>query len=110
MALFNPPLIKPGNKKCPNCGQSQWEHLWWTGWLLSKWHCSKCQSVLETDGWRWFLSSMARVVAYLAILLPIISLRPVPSWTILPAVATLAAVTVLAVWWFDSVRLKSTAK
>jgi hypothetical protein len=32
MALFNPPLYKPSNKKCPNCGHPHgWNCYWHSG-------------------------------------------------------------------------------
>jgi len=107
MASFNPPLSKPGSKRCPCCGQTQWGHLW-NAWFLSEWHCSKCQSVLGLDVRRNLMGGLARVAVYLAILLPIILLRPVPTWTFFVAIVTFAAMTAITVWWFDSVRLKST--
>lgn len=48
MAWFDPPLYKPRNKKCPNCGKGQWWHLF-TGPFWSNWQCTNCQSILGFD-------------------------------------------------------------
>jgi hypothetical protein len=109
MAWFNPPLNKRGNKRCPDCGKTQWGHLL-NGWFMSEWHCSECQAVLGVDGWRYLLSGLARVAVYSAILLSIILLRPVPTWTFLAAFVAFVAMTALIAWWFDSVKLKSTTR
>ena len=109
MAWFNPPLCKPGNKRCPSCGQTQWDHVL-NNWFYSKWHCSRCQSVLRLDVRRKLMGSLACAAGYSAILFPILLMRPLaPAWTLFPAIIAFVGMAVLTVWWFESVNLKSTS-
>jgi len=52
MALFDPPLNKLGNKKCPKCGDTgNWERLLLQT-LWSGWQCRKCHTRLRWSVWR----------------------------------------------------------
>lgn len=107
MALFEPPLYKPGNKRCPNCGKVQWRHLS-PGLLSSEWHCPKCQSVLGVDGWRLLLSSLARAVVYFAFFMAVILPRPIEIRRLAVAIIAFVGMWALVIWWLDSLKLKST--
>ncbi len=106
MALFNPPLYKPGNKKCPNCGRGQWFQL--NPLMLSSWswECRQCKAILEDDAGRSTLSWLFRTAF---VVLGILGLRPwdISGWFY---VAMVVGGLVVVTWWFDTVRLKETRK
>ena len=53
MAWFDPPLYKPGNLTCPNCGKHQGWYRAFGPWVWEgfdyRWECAGCQTVLNYD-------------------------------------------------------------
>ncbi len=104
MAL-GPPLYRPGNKRCPKCGKSQWWHLL-TGLSWRGWHCSGCRSSLDWDHRRQLVSYLLWVVFCAYVFVSSVFLQPWRVWHWVTFAALLAAVWFLR-WWLDSVRLIS---
>ena len=114
MALFDPPLYKPGNMKCPNCGHPEgWRYFWgrgrvfrWLG-LWREWRCSKCQSVLLYDSrrrWVWVVPWLTVIIGW-----NVIVVMTEPSWPVLLIEAfVLFAIVCLAWQWFESFKLIKT--
>lgn len=101
MAWFDPPLYKPGKKKCPSCGNS----VWWAS-ISSLWNgsstylCSRCGTELKVDMKRSVLG-WAVCVAYYALWLWIGSLGW--GWAFLFLMYGGILFCILAQWWFTSV-------
>ena len=97
MALFDPPLYKPGNKKCPDCGHPQGWHGFWRG-EREEWRCSNCQSVLIYDSRRrtlWWVLYFAIVMGF-----PVIPVMMDFMWQAIAVQAAAVAVIVLFAWWW----------
>jgi len=107
MAWFNPPLHKPGHKKCPSCGHPQGWNCFWHSGLRAEWRCSKCQSALTEDYRRlaviWGLG-IAVLFGWSAILAFMDPSLP----AVLVEAFSLLAITYLALWWLVSCKLKAT--
>ncbi len=106
MAWFDPPLHKPGNKRCPNCGKGQLRHLL-TGPFWSNWRCRGCQSILGFDHGRQQLAYLIWAAICLGNTLWIV----VPDhwrWVALLFIPAVIAVLVFRVCWVDSVKLERT--
>jgi hypothetical protein len=105
MALFNPPLYKRGNKKCPNCGQTaSWVRLWLRGnWY--EWSCPVCRSVLRKDGGRVMVGAVA-VVLFVVGAFAFVDLWSWQLWAIVPFWVGVVAVVFLLESWLDSVVLR----
>jgi hypothetical protein len=104
---FDPPLYKPGIKRCPNCGQHQgWYRafpLW--AWLLYpyEWKCAKCQTTLRYDFGRYLVISWL-VVAPLLVIVGLLA-ESSPDGAIWIWLACLVfALVLLAWWWSASIR------
>jgi hypothetical protein len=113
MAWFDPPLYKPGNHKCPNCGQPQGWNCYFQSrrWgPLGSWHCSKCQSALVLDVWRYLLGFLGPVIAALTFLVFALTMPVWPSWLVFVVVLALVVFGGFNYWWSMSVRLKRTPK
>lgn len=111
MAWFNPPLHKPGNKRCPKCGKTQWGRWPWNGLFSLEWQCPKCMSSLKADVGRHWLGSLCRVIVIIAFLswsLVFTVLREGPGWLVIPALMATWAAIFLVSLWIDSYELKST--
>jgi uncharacterized protein (DUF983 family) len=107
MALFNPPLCKPGNRKCPSCGNSVRRNS--MGYLWSTRYCTQCGVALRHD--------IARFFAGLVVIAPIIAVwvwsiwdsAVLPRWAhFLPFVGYLLSLG-LNWWWFPSIKLREKA-
>jgi hypothetical protein len=114
MAWFDPPLYKPGNKRCPNCGHPLGWNRWWGSSIVrfwAGWRCTKCQSVLTFDVGR----RIAWALLWIAVAIGWWMTKPF-SWpvilnggfTFVIALLALFAATGLVWWWFESFKLKST--
>ena len=111
MAWFDPPLYKPGNHKCPNCGHPQGWNCYFQSrrWgPLGSWRCSKCQSALRLDGWRYLLGFLGPVIAVLTFLVFALTMPVWPSWLVFVVVLALVVFGGFNYWWSLSVRLKGT--
>lgn len=53
MAWFDPPLYKPGNLRCPECGKHQGWYRAFGPWVWEgyhhDWKCAGCQTSLKYD-------------------------------------------------------------
>jgi hypothetical protein len=114
MAWFNPPLYKPGNKKCPNCGQRvSWTLFWfgdlkWGNAVWTKWPCRRCQSVLG-----WDLGRRAIIVVPIGALVAVTIAGATGTWPGWAKILLIAGWLVLALvwwWWFDSVVVRRPAR
>ena len=104
MALFETPLYKPGNWKCPGCSAPVKRDS--MGYLWSTRYCGQCGSALKHD--------VARFVAGLILIAPLLAVwiwsiwdvSVLPRWArFLPFAGYLLAVG-LNWWWFPSIRLR----
>jgi ribosomal protein S27AE len=103
MAWFDPPLHKPGNKKCPSCGNPVWwASMWWGFNGSSAFLCSRCGAELKVAVIRsilgWFLC-----VAYYPLWFWILTLGW--GWAISFLIYGGILFFILVQWWFTSVRL-----
>ncbi len=106
MAWFDPPLHRPGNQRCPNCGQPQ---RWTVALALhDEWACRACNSPLTLDPRR---KEAARAVLIAAACAAGAALAIFTDWgkiSILFA-APIFILLLMPMWyWAASVRLKST--
>lgn len=104
MAWYDPPLYKPGNKRCPRCGKYQWRPLLGAG-LWARWNCPMCHTVLALDRLRFFISWLlwAAVLAMFLFVIP----GPRPASALWIHVVAWLVLSVLIFEWGQSVRLKS---
>ena len=114
MGLFDPPLYKPGNMKCPNCGHPEgWRRFWgrplklFGMWL--EWDCSECKSILIHDSrrrWAWVTLWLAIIIGWNVILV-----MTEPSWLVLLIEAFVLYAAVCLAWrWLESFKLKTTTE
>jgi len=104
MALFDPPLYRPGNKKCPNCGSPVKRES--MGPLWSTRYCTQCGSALRHD--------IGRFAAGLVLIAPLLAVwvwgiwdeTMWPLWARLLSLAGYLLGLGLNVWWFPSVKLR----
>ena len=107
MALFDPPLYKHGNKKCPNCGEPvPWTRVW--VWGRGQWNCRSCRSILATDAVR-LIPGMLLLVPLLVVLTTVDPWGR-PLWATILFWTGAVAVAVFAQWWFGSIVLRRPAK
>ena len=107
MALFDPPLYKPGNKECPSCGSPVRRES--MGYLWSTRYCTQCGSALGHD--------IARFFAGLVLIAPLVAVwvwciwdeAVWPLWARLLSFAGYLFALGLNVWWFPSVNLREKA-
>jgi len=103
MAWFDPPLHKPGNKKCPSCGNPVgWASMWWWWNGSSTSLCSRCGAELRFAVGRAIMG-WALCVAYYALWLWILSSGP--EWTGVPFMYGGILFCVFTQWWFASAGL-----
>lgn len=107
MASFSPPIYKPGNKKCPNCGDTgNWERLplqtLWSGW-----RCRKCHAHLRWNIWRkvMVVPMWVLLFAICCYMVKLLWRETTPSWVLwIPGIVPMASLWVL-LWWLDSVEM-----
>ena len=103
MALFDAPLHKPGNRRCPNCGNPVWwasMSWWWNG--SSTYLCSRCGADLRVAIGRSVLG-WALCVGYYALFLWLVDSGP--GWAGLPFMYGGIPFLAFTLWWFTSARL-----
>lgn len=103
MALFDAPLHKPGNRMCPNCGNSVWwasVSWWWNG--SSTYLCSRCGAELRVAIGRSVLG-WALCVGYYALWFWLLDSGM--GYAVLPVVYGGILFCVFTLWWFTSVGL-----
>ena len=105
MAWFDPPLYKPGNRKCPKCGQPQAWKLLRASMVRT---CSKCQSVLIPD----YRRLAAIPIPLTAIAIASIAVAVLVHSDLLRFVGLLAllASSWLPLWWLLSWKLGGTGE
>lgn len=103
MAWFDPPLYKPGNRKCPKCGQP---HAWKLLQASMVRTCSKCQSVLILD----YRRLAVLPIPLIPIIIASIAVAVLVDSDLLRFVGLLAllASSWLPLWWLLSWRLGGT--
>ena len=102
MALFNPPLPRFGNKKCPNCGHPVgWKRDWFG--ISPEWLCPQCRSLLGRDRGR-------RLIAYLPTFIPLVVISVNifiwPVWAVVSVSIGWFALVVFSFWWLESVVVR----
>lgn len=105
MAWFDPPLYKPGNRRCPKCGQPQAWKLLRASMVRT---CSKCQSVLIPDYRRLAalpIPLTATIIASIAVAVLVDS----ELWRLVGLLALLVAPW-LCLWWLLSWRIRATTE
>jgi uncharacterized protein (DUF983 family) len=107
MGLFDAPLYKPGNKKCPSCGNRVRRES--MGYLWSTRYCTQCGAALRHDIARFF-AGLAVITLLLGVWAwSIWDTTVLPRWAHpLPFVGYLLALG-LNLWWFPSVKLREKA-
>ena len=107
MALFDPPLNKPGNKKCPNCGSPVKRES--MGPLWSTRYCTQCGSALRHDIGR-FVAGLVLIAPLLAVWVWCLLDEAVwPLWADFLSFAGYLLAVGLNWLWFPSVRLREKA-
>jgi len=103
MAWFNPPLHKPGNHRCPRCGERRW--LWYCGGWALQWRCPKCQSLLKWEKRRSVLAFLLYFPVYCAVFAAVVY-GDIHSVTgqVVTAVVAIAIITFIH-WWLWSISL-----
>jgi uncharacterized protein (DUF983 family) len=106
MAWFDPPLYKPGNKRCPSCGNPVWWASLWSLWNGSSTYlCSRCGADLKVAVGRSILGWVLPA-AFFSLWLWSISIDPPPpEWAGAPFMYGGILLLILAQWWFTSVGL-----
>jgi uncharacterized protein (DUF983 family) len=107
MAWFDPPLHKPGNKKCPSCGNSVRRES--MGYLWSTRYCTQCGAALRHDLARFFMG--------LVLIAPLVAVWVWCIWdeTVWPLWARCLSFVVYLLalglnwWWFPSISLREKA-
>lgn len=102
MAWFDPPLYKPGNRKCPKCGQPQ-------GWGLFQSRlaqvCPRCQSALTLDFRRLAVLPILLIVFVIADIAVVLLVDSILSMVI--GLLALLVASWFAPAWLASWKLKS---
>ncbi len=107
MAWFDPPLHKPGNKKCPSCGSPVRRES--MGYLWSTRYCGQCGSALRHDLRRFFMGLVLIAPLLAAYLWSIFDETVLPPWAHFLSFAGYLLALGLHWWWFPSVRLREKA-
>jgi uncharacterized protein (DUF983 family) len=104
MALFDPPLYKPGNKKCPNCGSPVKRES--MGPLWSTRYCTQCGSALRHDIGRAVVGMVLIAPLIAAWVWSIVDETLLPRWgNLLFCLGYLLALG-LNLWWFPSIKMR----
>jgi len=107
MAWFDPPLYKPGNKKCPSCGSPVRRES--MGYLWSTRYCTQCESALRHDLGRFFAGLVLVAPLLAAWAWSIWDESLLPWWVHLLLLAGYLLALVLNMWWFPSIKLRERA-
>jgi uncharacterized protein (DUF983 family) len=107
MAWFDPPLYKPGNKKCPSCGNPVRRES--MGYLWSTRYCTQCGVALRHDIGRVFVGLVLVAPLLAAWAWSIWDESLLPGWSHLLLLAGYLLALVLNMWWFPSIKLREKA-
>jgi hypothetical protein len=104
---FDPPLYKPGNKRCPNCGQHQGWNRAWGPWPLDfssyrGWKCTRCQTILRHDAAR-YLTIAWLVIAPLLVISGLLA-ESLDGTIWIWFVFLIFPVAIVAKWWAASIK------
>jgi uncharacterized protein (DUF983 family) len=106
-AAFNPPLYKPGNKRCPSCGSPVRRES--IGYLWSTRYCTQCGAALRHDIGRAIVGLVLIAPLLAAYLWSIFDETVFPWWgTVLFLLGYLLLI-IFNQWWFVSVKLREKA-
>lgn len=108
MAWSDPPIHKPGNKKCPKCGSGQGLYLFLNmrnPW--STWECCECGYRLGIDARRFWPGCVLAFPTLFAVFPLFVLLFPLLSiWAIPIAFLAVGAAVGIIHWWFLSIEVK----
>lgn len=109
MAWLDPPLSKPGNRRCPKCGAGQGLYLFLNmrnPW--STWECCECGRRLGLNARRYWLGSFLSAVSILVLFFPLVMVlfRLLSMWAVPIAILALGGVALIIEWWFLSIEVK----
>jgi len=106
MSWFNPPLYKPGNKKCPVCGERvSWIRVYvWSG---HQWNCPRCRSILAKDTGRLVTGVILLLLPFTLVWTAASVFWDWPLWVMISfGIPWWVWATALGGLWFDSVVLR----
>ena len=106
MAWFDPPLYKPGNRRCPNCANPVRRES--MGYLWSTRYCTQCGSTLRHDIGRFF-AGLVLVAPLLAVWVWCIWENAWQSWADFLSFVSYLLALGLNLWWFPSTKLREKA-
>jgi len=108
--IANPPLYKPGNKRCPNCStpvrRESMSYLWSTR------HCTQCGVALRWDTWRAIIGIVliaALIGAFSAVWIQAVFDDSVLHWFWFWWFPAYFLILAFHQWWFFSIRLRERA-
>ena len=107
MAWFDPPLYKPGNKRCPSCGSPVRRES--MGYLWSTRYCTQCGAALRHDIGRFFVGLVLIAPLLAAWTWSILDATVWPPWAHILSFAGYLLALALNWCWFPSVRLREKA-
>jgi uncharacterized protein (DUF983 family) len=104
MAWLDQPLYKPGNKKCPSCGNPVRRES--MGYLWSTRYCTQCGAALRHDLPRFFMGLVLIAPLLAAWIWSIFDETVLPRWGKLLFLLGYFLALGLNWWWFPSIKLR----